>query len=67
MERTEHTNAAGIKFYLERAKDFDDAGRMINGSGWFAGLIRGRDDLSGVWFETREAALDAISSFRGAV
>lgn len=63
MDRTEHTNRHNVRFYVERACDFDDAGRVIAGRGWFAGLIRGRDDLSGVWFETKEAALDAIADY----
>lgn len=58
------TNAHGCKFYLERSKDFDDAGRVVNGRGYFAGLIRGKDWMHGVFFETREAALDAIWSHK---
>ena len=65
--RTEHTNANGFRFYIERSKDFDAAGRMIDGNGWFAGLIDGRHDLSGAWFETRDSALDAITKYEGAV
>lgn len=64
MNRTELTNAHNVRFYLEQSADFDDAGRVIVGRGWYAGLIVGRADLSGVWFETKEAALDAISEYR---
>lgn len=63
--RTEITNAAGIKFYVERSKDFDDAGRMTDGRGWFAGIIDGNNDTGGIFFETRESALDAIASYGG--
>ena len=65
-KRTEITNAHGHRFYIERGKDFDDAGRMVDGKGWFAGIINGRHDFSGVWFETREAALDAIADYKAA-
>lgn len=60
------TNQHGFRFYIERAGDFDDAGRAIEGRGWFAGLVVGKDELGGVWFETREAALDAIHDYRSA-
>lgn len=64
---TEHkTNARGIRFYIERAKDFADDGRMIDGRGWFAGLVAGNDELSGVWFETRTEALLAVADYREA-
>lgn len=58
------TNTHGIRFYIERAKDFDDDGRMIDGRGWFAGLVVGNDELSGVWFETRDHALAAVADYR---
>ena len=58
------TNQHGIKFYIEQASDFDDAGRQVTGRGWFAGIVRGNDDLGGVWFETREDALRAISDYK---
>lgn len=60
------TNAHGIQFYLEQAADFDDDGRCVAGRGWFAGLVQGKDELGGVWFEAREQALDAIASYTGA-
>ena len=63
MKRTEITNAHGIKFYIEQRADFDDAGRMVAGRGWYAGLIKGNDDMSGVFFETRGQAADAIADF----
>lgn len=63
MNRTEITNAHGIKFYIEQSADFDDAGRMVAGHGWYAGLVNGNDDMSGVFFETREQATDAIADF----
>lgn len=58
------TNAHGIKFYVEQAADFDDAGRPIAGRGWFAGIVQGKDELGGVWFETREQAMDAIVDYK---
>lgn len=58
------TNTQGIKFYIEQAADFDDAGRSIAGRGWFAGLVQGKDELGGVWFETREQALNAIAAYK---
>jgi len=61
------TNAHGIKFYVEQSADFDDDGRTIAGRGWFAGLVQGGDELGGIWFETREKALDAIASYSGAI
>lgn len=63
MNRTEITNAHGIKFYIEQSADFDDAGRMVAGLGWYAGLVKGNDDMSGVFFGTRDQATDAIASF----
>jgi len=59
------TNTHGFRFYIERAKDFDDDGRTIDGSGFFAGLVEGNDELSGVWFPTEYAAQVAIAEFRG--
>lgn len=59
------TNQYGIEFYIERSKDFDNNGRVIDGRGWFAGLTKGREHLGGVWFETREQALDAIHRYEG--
>jgi hypothetical protein len=59
------TNAAGIKFYIEQAGDFDNSGRACAGRGWFAGLVVGNSELGGVWFETKEAALDAIAAWKG--
>lgn len=58
------TNQHGIRFYIERAADFDDAGRFIDGRGWFAGLVVGEDELSGVWFESRYQALASIADYR---
>lgn len=58
------TNAHGVLFYIERAKDFDDAGRMIDGRGWFAGLVVGNDELPGVWFETRDEAIAAVANYK---
>lgn len=58
-------NTYGVRFYIERASDFDDAGRVVPGKGWFAGIVAGKDELSGVWFETRDDALDAIAGYRG--
>lgn len=66
MNRTEYTNRNNVRFYIEQACDFDDAGKVVAGRGWYAGLIRGRDDMSGFWFETKEAALDAIADYREA-
>ena len=66
MNRTEHTNRHDVRFYIEQACDFNDAGKVVAGRGWYAGLIRGRDDMSGFWFETKEAALDAIADYREA-
>jgi hypothetical protein len=60
------TNAHDVRFYIERAGDFDDNGRFIWGRGWFAGLVVGNDELSGVWFDTRNQALSAISNYQGA-
>lgn len=60
------TNSYGTRFYIERAADFDDEGRPTSGRGWFAGLVVGKDELSGVWFETRDAALAAIADYRAA-
>ena len=59
------TNAAGIKFYIEPAGSFDGAGRACAGRGFFAGLVVGKDEIGGVFFETKEQALDAISAWRG--
>ena len=59
------TNAHGIKFYIEGASDVDDNGRFKRGKGWFAGLVKGSDELGGVWFETKDAALYAIRDWRG--
>ena len=59
------TNAAGIRFYIEASMDFADNGAMIAGRGFHAGLVVGNDMLGGVWFETREAAVDAISNWKG--
>ena len=59
------TNSHGVKFYIEKAKDFDDDGRSIEGKGWFAGLVVGRDEIGGVWFETECAALTAVAEHRG--
>lgn len=64
MNRTEHTNQHNVRFYIERACDFDDSGRVIAGRGWYAGVIVGRHDMSGFWFETKEAAIDAIAECR---
>lgn len=61
------TTANGIRFYIERARDFDDAGRMVDGRGWFAGLVVGKDQLSGSWFETYDGALAAIADYSAAV
>jgi hypothetical protein len=66
MNRTEHTNQHGIRFYIEQACDFDDNGRVVAGRGWYVGIIRGRDDMSGVWFETKEAAQAATADYREA-
>lgn len=63
MNRTEITNANGIKFYIEQSADFDVAGLMVAGRGWYAGLVKGDDDMSGVFFETRDQATDAIADF----
>jgi len=59
------TNAHGIKFYVEQARDFDDKGHPCAGRGWFAGLVKGNDELGGAWFETREQAVDAIAIYEG--
>lgn len=64
MNRTETTNRHNVRFYIEQACDFDDDGRIVAGRGWYAGLIAGRDDMSGVWFETKEQAMDAIADYR---
>lgn len=65
MQTTYITNAFGIRFYIEAARDFDDMGRNVEASGVYAGIIQGNCELSGVWFETREAALSAISTYGG--
>lgn len=57
------TNAYGVKFYIEPAGDFDDLGRSVVGRGFFAGLVQGRDQLSGVFFETKDMALSAIARY----
>jgi len=64
MQTEYTTNRHGTRFYIERAADFDDAGRPTDGRGWFAGLVVGNDELSGVWFETRDAAFAAISNYQ---
>lgn len=63
MNRTEITNAHGIKFYIEQSADFDDAGRMVAGLGWYAGLVNGDDDMSGVFFETRDQAFGVVVEY----
>ena len=60
MEKT-GTNAKGTRWYIERAKDFDDSGRMVDGRGYFAGIIRGQCYESGVWFPTYAAAINAVT------
>jgi len=65
MNTQQITNAHGIKFYIEQSADFDDAGRMVTGRGWYAGLVKGRDQLGGVFFDTREQALNAVNEYRG--
>lgn len=57
------TNKYGHKFYIEQAADFADDGRMVAGNGWFAGLVQDNAALSGVWFATKEAALNAIADY----
>ena len=65
MDTHQITNVYGIKFYIEKSSDFDDAGRMVAGRGWYAGLVKGNDQLGGVFFDTREQALDAVDQYRG--
>ncbi len=65
MTTQQITNPHGIKFYVEQSADFDDAGRMVAGRGWYAGLIEGNDMLGGVFFDTRDQAIDAINEHRG--
>ena len=60
------TNPAGFKFYVEQSADFDDDGRMKAGRGWYAGQVIGNDFLGGVFFDTREQAIDAITEYREA-
>lgn len=59
------TNTHGVKFYIEESSDFDDSGRPCKGRGWFAGIVKGNDYLGGVFFETKDAALAAISEYEG--
>jgi len=49
MSRREITNAAGLRFYLEKSP-----------RGWFVGLVKGRHDMSGHWFPAESLALAAI-------
>jgi len=64
--KTQFTNSAGHRFYVERALDFSADGGMKAGRGWFAGLIVGNDHLGGVWFDTREAAMAAAHQYEAA-
>ena len=64
MNRTEVTNAHGMKFYIEQSADFDEAGRMAAGRGWYAGLVNGNDDMGGVFFDARDQALKAIAEYK---
>jgi len=66
MNRTEYNNQHGVRFYIEQACDFDDDGRVVAGRGWYVGLIRGRADMSGFWYETKEAAQAATADYREA-
>lgn len=59
------TNQHNIRFYLEGSSDFTDHGHYTSGRGWFAGLVKGKDEIGGVWFETKEQALSAIHAWRG--
>ena len=59
------TNKHGNKFLIERGKDFDENGRFIDGNGWFASQVVGNDILSGIWFETEQAALNACADYKG--
>ena len=44
------------RFFIERSKDFDNGGRMIDGSGWFLNAVQG-NSLSGLgWFPSTTAA-----------
>ena len=54
---------AGFKFYIEQSADFDDDGRMKAGRGWYAGRVIGNDFIGGVFFDTREQALNAIHQY----
>ena len=59
------TNQHGIRLYLEGSSDFTDLGHFTKGKGWFAGLVVGNDELSGVWFPTKDAAMTSIQAWRG--
>ena len=59
------TNTFGVKFYIEKSSDFNDQGCIIPGRGWHAGLMDGDSMAGGIFFETKDAALRAISEYRG--
>lgn len=63
MTRIETQSPSGQAFYIEESKDFDNEGNMIVGRGFFAGIIQGDCDLSGVFFETIEEAKKAIGEY----
>lgn len=54
----------GIKFEVERSKDFDDDGRMIDGNGYHLNLFVLPGETTGLgWFEHRHSALAYASEF----
>jgi len=59
------TNRNAIRFYIEPSCDFGDDGRIVKANGVYAGIIDGKSELRGVWFESREAAIVAISNYGG--
>lgn len=61
----EITNKYGIKFLIEKSKDFDDSGRMIDGNGYFASIVKDSHIMSGVFFDSYDQALNACHSYKG--
>ncbi len=59
----------GTRFTVERAKDFTDNGRMVDGNGYHLNLVRvhemngyQHDDFSGLgWFHTENMAMNYAS------
>lgn len=54
---TEHTNANGVRFYIEPAMDFDRQGNMFETGSVFAGRIDGSGNHEkGYWFPDAPSA-----------